>query len=334
MRRAFAAVALFALLVGGTCAADTPTDAPPDIHIFSCKALSGPTLLPSAYQSGLAVRFENNGSQPYTSILWRAKYGDGYIDFLDDGTFSPQIRIDNFLLSAIGKAHVNILGALLAPRGAGIPIDSEVHFSEYASLDNPENCRIIKAVAADGSVWMDSSVPQAHYVLPAPAPSSEASLAPDETEPHGLVDISHCHLLFPATHRQAEADIGFRVVAPGKVVDAVTFRVSYGRGTLDYIAQGNFADDSYQRYKLHVPMPDSLGSYFSLDDPKNCTAVSVHYADGTQWTNPAAPAALAAPTPVPDALDYGLREWIVNWTTGLGLPAPSPSVSPTPSTSS
>lgn len=330
MKNAFAAIALFALVVGGVRAADAPSAPPPDIHIFSCKVLSGQPIVGSAYQAGLAVRFENNASQPYTSILWRAKYGDGYIDFLDDGTFSPQVRIDNFVLSAIGKAHVNVIGFLLAPRGADVPVESEVRFAEYASLNDPENCRIIKAVTADGATWTDPTVPQQHYVLPDPAPSSQATLAPGEKEPHGVIDIAHCHLLFPSGHKTAEADIGYDVNTAGKTADAVTFRVSYGRGTLDVVDEGTLPDGIYVRHKLRTPLPDELDgrSYFSLDDPKNCTAVVVHYSDGTQWTNPAAPAALVAPTPVPDGLDRGLLQWVVNWQNGLQLPAPSPSASP------
>ncbi|HVA28150.1 MAG TPA: hypothetical protein VNF68_08215 [Candidatus Baltobacteraceae bacterium] len=331
MRNAFVFLALVALLASAARAAD-PTPAPPDIHIYSCKVMSGPTLVPQANEVGLAVRFQNDSTQEYKSILWRAKYGSGYVDFLDDGQFSPQIRIDNFLLFDIGKAHANILGVLFMPRGSSVPIDSQVHLAEYASMSDPENCSIVQATTDDDVTWKNPDAPAAHYLFPSPAPSTEATLAPGEDVAKGPIDIAHCHLLFPYVRNTAQLDVGFRSVAPGKTADAVTFRVSYGSGTLDAIDRGAFEDGTYVRHKLKIALPDELGgrSYFSLDDPANCAAVSVHYADGTQWNNPAAPSPLPVPTKVPDALDNGLGPWYVNWKQGLTLPAPSPTPSPTP----
>lgn len=297
--------------------------------------LTGQPILDTAFQVGLGVRFTNNDSVVYKEIVWRAKLGAGYVDFIDDGEFSPQIKIDNFLLANIGKAHVNILGALLAPRGSGIPIESEFRFPEYASLGDPENCQIIKTVTQDTEVaWSAPGVPvEPHYVLPAPAPSTEATLAPGEVDaPKGPIDIAHCHVFFPFRRGTAQVDVGFRSVAPGKTADIVTFRASYGRGTFDVTDNGAFANLDYVRHKLNAPIPDELGgrSYFGFDDPADCIAVSVHYTDGTQWTNPGAPAPMPVPTKVPDELDNGLGNWMVNWKLTQRFPAPTPSPTATP----
>ncbi len=332
MRSVFTVLALFAFLASIARAQGTPPADPsavaPNIHITSCKVLSGPTLIPQANEIGLAVRFKNETQDTFSKILWRAKYGDGYVDFYDAGTFSPNVRIDNFILFDLGKAHVNILGALLAPRGASTPIDSQFHFPEYASLPYPQNCTIVKTETTDGKIWKNASLPQAHYLLPSPFPSAAATLAPGETQPKGPVDVAHCHVLFPWTRDTAQFDIGFRSIAPGKMASSVTFDVLDGAGILQVTDAGEFQDGMYVRHgKLKAPIPEGLQgiSYFSFDDPSKCVPVRVSYTDGTTWNNPSAPSPAPAPTKMTNVLDRGLSLWAVRWQNGLALPAPSPS---------
>lgn len=338
MRLLFAALSFFVVLLGvdaAPVATPTPAPAAPNIHINSCQVVTGQPIIGSAYQVGLGVRFTNNDSVVYKEIVWRAKFGKGYVDFKDDGEFSPQVKIDNFPYVDIGKAHVNILGALLAPRGADIPVESQVRFPEYVSLNDPENCQIIKTVTQDDdATWVAPGVsPEPHYVLPAPAPSAEATLAPGEEDtPKGTVDVAHCHVLFPYRRNTAQVDVGYRSISPGKKADKITFRVNYGDGNFDAVDSGEFADGDYVRHHLKVDLPDTLAgrSYFAFDDPSNCVAVDVHYLDGSEWKNPNAPEPMPVPTKIPDALDGGLGEWVVRWQRTDRFDAPSPSPSPTP----
>src|SRR5471030_2683897 len=86
--------------------------APPQIHVFSCRAMSG-SFMPQKDDVGLAVRFRNDSDVALRSIMWRAKYGKGTVDFIDDGIFTHDVRIDNRVLAEQGSSHFDWGGLAL-----------------------------------------------------------------------------------------------------------------------------------------------------------------------------------------------------------------------------
>ena len=93
------------------CAQSNAAVVPPSVHVFSCVVVSGP-LLPNRDDVGLLVRFQKRGST-LSSITWRVKYGKSKVDVLDDGEFSPKVRIDNYASAEQGSTHVNLLAAAI-----------------------------------------------------------------------------------------------------------------------------------------------------------------------------------------------------------------------------
>src|SRR5271154_6784338 len=153
--------------------------APPQIHVFSCQVLSG-ALVPQKDEVGLAVRFRNE-SGALRSIVWRAKYGKNDVDFIDDGMFSPDIRIDNYLLSEQGKTRLSLLGLVadtfMLARGApgDVPLTTtSAVLPSYMGFKDPENCSIVRVTTQNGDTWINPALAQQSLALPArtPAPAS------------------------------------------------------------------------------------------------------------------------------------------------------------------
>jgi len=127
-------------------AATPPAPEAPQLHIYSCQVVSGGAILPKSDEIGLAVRFENDSPQVLSSIVWRANYGTHPVDFIDDGTFSPSVRIDNYLLFERGSSRFNWLGAVGDLVGLAVGVDmrqpltiTNLSFPTYAGTENPEN---------------------------------------------------------------------------------------------------------------------------------------------------------------------------------------------------
>jgi hypothetical protein len=314
----------------------------PLIHVYSCQTFSGTVFVPQTNEVGLAVRFTNTSENVYKTVVWRAAYGDGYVDFVDNGTFSPDVPVDNFVLYKAGKDHVsagNVLADLIALRfgnpSAPDPMVSPNQFTTYAGSEDPENCTIVSAADANGNTWTNPNVTPPHARIPAAASyglgAKALKPAPVAT---GGIEVSSCSYRLWG---RATMGVDFRNTGQ-QVVRQIVFRAPYRGGGVDFTDSGAFTPNVKIEHAIHANMPADAHAtvYSSFDDPSACAVVSVTYADGTTWQNPAV-AATPGPfaTPVPNALDYS-RELINVWSRAQvhgSLPAPSspaPSQSPNP----
>ena len=337
MLRAIAGVLALAtgiLTVSPARAAAAPR---PDIHVSSCQVLSGaPILVPRSDDIGVAVRFTYRGAEPLAEIVWRVSYAATKIDVIDDGKFSSDVRIDSFALAEQGSQRANygtvaLNAAMLATghfAGANM-LRSTLTMPLYASLPNPENCAVVRAVYASGAVWVNPDLDQQPALLPQRTPVPAAVRVP-LAKMDGPVEITHCWVDIEGI---SELNVTFRTT-PDAVADRIVFRAAYGSSAIEF-ADTDTADlenDVYLKHRLRGPRADPKvrQSYVSLDDPHDCAVVSVHYTDGTAWQNPALAAAPdPLPTPVPDAmaLTLGIRRWSPRH--GFPTPLPVPSASPT-----
>lgn len=346
MRTLFAALALFSLFFVSVRAADQTTPAqdatptpvlsagPAKIHIVSCQVASGISSVPQANEIGLAVRFINESPDELKEIVWRAKYGNGYFDFRDDGQFTPGIRIDNFVLFDLGKAHFNpgLIGFILSGQYKSAANDppralTQLSFQPYIGFNEPNNCAIIGTTrSSDEATWTDATVPKDHYQLPTPGPSPKATLAPAGlTKPNDPLDISHCALSLYPVSRGAYLEVGYRNRDATRAVKQIVFRASYGLGTVDFTDVGTFSPDTYIWHQLRQDPGFSDRHFVGFDDPGACGVVSVDYVDGTNWVNTTISPAVTPPPQLPDGIDISM---VRRWVNGLAFPAPTPSPSP------
>ena len=326
-----AAIVCGALL--SSLSASRATPAPPSLHVISCQVVSG-AFLPQADEVGLAVRFENDSPSALTSIVWRAKYANGYVDFIDDGTFSPGVRIDNYVLSEQGTSRVNWGGvaatlmaiAFHAPSASSTARITSTTLPPYAGTEQPENCSIVRTNAETGEMWNNSTIPaqllaitaQPHAFRSVAAPIASAPATPSEP-----IHLQQCTL--QVLNGQPHLEVVYRNTVES-VADQVTFRASYGSSGVDFSDQGKFSKGASITHDLRRDLPSGMSPhmYFSLNDPAGCAVVNVHYTDGTKWQNPSV-AALADPLPtaVPDAIDLWNTRGI-HWSGLRGVPTPSP----------
>lgn len=307
----------------------------PGIHVYSCQVLSG-GMLPQQDEIGLAVRFENTSAAPLSSIVWRAKYGSTYVDFIDDGTFSPQTRIDNFLLFEAGKRKFNWLGAVgdaaAIAVGAYPPVstvwNAPVMFGPFAGYTDPENCSIVRATAADGSLWVNPAlVSQQPFVFPSPSPKPSGTPAPTPTPfVSGPMEIGDCEFEIAG---KGFLSVHFTNTAQ-RTATHVVFRVPYRDSSMDFADDGRFSQNVAVSHALKESLPPAFNETWYKPLQANfsdCAVVNVRFDDGTQWQNPATPATAAPlPTPPPDALpaqEFIRPHWQLH-----GFPTPIPSASP------
>lgn len=303
--------ALFAFLVACVFAATAlraqTTDpqsrlfAPP-IHVFFCKVTTGE---PNLGDRMLRLQFRNDSRTTLASIVWRAKYGSGWIDFPDRGKFSPGIVINRQVF-------------LTEPRR---PFDfsTGAFKQKYIGSPSPENCSLIEATGEDGTGW--GVKPEQSASIP-PWPSDSASPMPASIDnplhdPVGIIGCQYTvgvkpveYITYMKLRGQASLYVRFRNLAQ-MAITQVVFRVPYGAGGIDFVEVGTFAPgvlvksdrfDGLPRPKLHrddlpitLPWPVT-----SLDEADNCTTVNVQFADGTTWQNPTiglTPAPLPTVTP-------------------------------------
>jgi hypothetical protein len=310
----------------------------PNIHVYSCQVVSG-TLLPQNDEIGLAVRFMNNSSDTLSSIVWRAKYRSTWVDFIDDGTFSPATRIDNYVLFEAGTTHFNWLGAvtdvlaLAVHAPANQPVmNSPNMFVPYVSYDDPQNCGVVRTISDDGTLWINPDlVAQKPFVFPSPAPSvspsAEPSATPSPVAPPSIpIDVTSCS---PAIGGEGELGVRFTNLMK-QAAKRVVFRIPYKDSAIDFTDEGTFSQNVAIMHGLKRSLPDELRrvAYVPFADPSLCNVVTVQYEDGTTWQNPqlsASPAPL--PAPVPDAIDWpGLLRG--RWSQRHGMPTPIPSSTP------
>jgi hypothetical protein len=311
----------------------------PRVHVFSCQVMSG-VLVPRKDDVGLAVRFRNDGADTLNSIVWRAKYADGTVDFIDDGTFSPDLRIDNFVLAEQGSSRFNWGGLALDALqlvGRGIPtgdlMKTNLILPQYVSMSDPENCSILRATFEGGETWVNPDLVQQTAMLTARTPVPVPSSAPAESSNDALAPIqfSHCTLI---VQNRSWAEVSFRNVST-HVADRVVVRARYGKSGIDFVDQGTFAPGAPIKHYLKKPPSDDLRdqAYYSLDDPRECAVVSAHFVDGSTWQNTSLDASPGpVPTAAPDAMKFGTVR--IRWASRHGFPTPLPGPSESPAAKS
>lgn len=338
MQRA-AAFAVTLTLVLTFSSPSTAVPEAPNIRVLSCQVLSG-AAVPQRDEIGLAVRFENLSPQTFSSIVWRAKYGPAWIDFIDDGTFSPQVRIDNFLLFEAGKRKFNWLGmlqqALFVANGL-VPTqtpawNSPVMFTDYASYTDPDTCSVVRTISSDGTLWVNPAISgDQPFVFPSPSPKPSVSPSPAPLPTafaSGPLQISYCDFELAG---EGYLGVGFLNAAP-HTAKRIVFRLPYKDGGVEFTDQGTFSPGTLIKHSLRTSLPPAFRStiYVPMMKPLDaCRVASVEYDDGSTWQNPAIGASPPPlPTPVPDALpaqELIRAPWQLH-----GFPTPLPGVSPTP----
>lgn len=272
---------------------------PPAIRVYSCKVAS------DSYNALLTVRFRNDSSTTFASILWRAKFGSGYLDFPDHGKFSPGATIVRQI-------------PLFWWRFGSNPIKAT---GSYLGLPFPENCTIIESKAEDGSEWGTPSNPSDSDSVPTIAPDDAtpvpASLDNPLRDPIGIIGCQYsiavsmgAYAPYGKLRGRAGLYVRFRNLAQTPIT-RVVFRVPYASGGIDFDDGGVFApgvliksarssgDNRPKLYRDDLPLTLPF-AVTSLDEAQNCTTVNVQFADGTTWQNPTVgPTEPPLPTPMP-----------------------------------
>lgn len=346
-------ILVFAVALVAVGAPSTPPERP-QIHVFSCQTLSG-AYTPYTNQVGLAVRFRNESSQALRSIVWRAKYGSGSLDFIDDGTFSPGVQIDNYPLFEVGRTQFNWAGALgdTVALLVGVPANSPLETTKIVlptliGTEDPENCTIVRTISESGTLWLNPAIPQQPPALPAevvaaastpspkpslgaPArPTAAPTAAPTPSAEGSALALFVCQLNIGGG---ANLWVGFQNLAD-RVATRVVIRAPYDGSAFDFADAGHFSKGATIDHTLHTAVPGSIATrtYVSDGNPRDCQVVSVTYTDGTSWKNPdAGTTPPPAPTPIPNALE--LRSATFRWGSPHFLPTPLPATSPSAASS-
>lgn len=295
------------------------------LSITSCQVMSG-SIVPQRNEVGLAIRFTNTSADPLTSIVVRAKYGAGWIDFEDDGSFAPHVRIDNFLAYEAGTSKINWVAAAAAVLARAPLIPGRItslHFDDYIGLADPQNCTVMRTVSERGGVYTNSHWPKPHALLPTPGPDPRSTEFPAVPRPVRLpVDFAHCRLILQGVMlTNPSLTVAFRN-NERREAKRIVFRASYGTGAIDFTDAGAFAPGIIVRHQLKTRGDASTETrtFTSFDDPAVCDVVRVEYADGAVWTNAQLPAAAPSSTPVPDAIRIAHQKLM--WSLTPGDPKP------------
>lgn len=313
-RWVFLAVAVSGFAIAPSHAGIDPADEP-GIHVVSCQVVSG-LLVPRANEIGLAVRFRNTGMNDLSTIVWRAKYGTGWIDFTGDGTYSPSTRIDNYLVYESGTAHFNWGAAAIAvaardPFAYKGPV-TPVQFAPYASTSDPSNCQVVRTVTENGAVWNNPALDSDHVHLPSPPPARSRT---------GPVTFTHCRL---NTKGGPHLEVTFYNDEMHKTAKRITIRAQIAGGAVDFSDAGTFSPSIPIEHNLRAAIPAPLPFYVTFDNPDLCRAEAVQYTDGSAWSDPQLAPPLPPPSPVPNAIDL-LRATLVTWAHSHPEPTPLPS---------
>ncbi len=341
MIRRFLGLAAFALLSLPLLNVTTVTTAPA-IHVFSCQVVSSTLYFP-ADQVGLAVRFRNDAPQDLASIVWRAPYELGYVDFTDEGSFAQGLRIDNFVIFEAGKLKANwgnIINDVVNARSKYYPdqpfVTANMNLPIYTGTEDPENCTVVRTIAKDGTLWLNPAVSQSPppFLVPTPHPIRKRGEAVPTPEPtatpssEGPVLLYPCFVGVDSTRSYLTVHFANQSIKP---MTDVVFRAPYGSGTLDFEDSGSFAPGIDINHREHGTQLDALHGreLYAPSTPQQCAVVHVTFSDGTAWQNPAITGAAIAPTPIPDQLVLPAPAWI-RWTSRHTYPTPFPSPTASP----
>jgi len=277
---------------------------PPPIDVSSCLVGTHQNLVhrTGLINAALLVRFQSNARQSYKLIVWRVRYGNGWIDFNDMGTFSPGVKILNavYLLNSA--------------------FPSPLPLTDYQNSGDPTDCQVVYARTADGAVWSrlapnDGQVsipnPLLHQLdLPTPAGRGtsftslglswldgtmpDLPLQPSDAPP---IHISSClvgsrkNLVLPSGGLiNAALLVDFTSNAP-QAYTRIVWRARYGHGWIDFNDVGTFSPGTDILNALWIRNAGSVldpmfpfVNYQNDGDVDDCIVVFAETADGTIWS--------------------------------------------------
>ena len=276
--RTFSIVAAIALLCGAVSAPQAQ-DAPL-VAVHSCiLGLNAKNIM------GVSVTFVNNGPEPLTTIAWRVRIDNGWVDIFDHRRAATGQELTHTVYS-----RVFVWGALYR--------------------DDPTMCSAVETISARDAEWSAPGFSTQHSVSkltkrPDDATPVPASIDNPARDPVGIVACE-----FSVWRRHGVLEVRFRNLA-ATTIDRVVFRGAYMSGGFDFTFGGSFAPGVLISSNGHYVGAPLLGrltrilpvdvpfDYDTLSDaPSNCTTISVHFVDGSEWHNP-----VAGPTepPMPTA---------------------------------
>ena len=143
-----------------------------------------------------------------TRVVWLAKYGSGWVTFVDDGTFSPGVLVKHY--HEIGRER---------------PFQLKSSFQNYYS-ENVEDCRLVGATFAGGTTWKDPAAPAQTQYLPV-VPKDDAVTEPavfsaPDGDPVGIVACT-LDVARNSTGGAGLLSVRFKNISP-KVIDSIVFR--------------------------------------------------------------------------------------------------------------
>lgn len=232
---------------------------------------------------GLEITFKNASADAYTSIVWRARVGRGWLDFDDSGDFAAG-QLERRVIYWRNASFVGV-------------------------YNDSADCSAVAVQTNTGVQWKAPGVSLTPpYLMPTPRPDNATPVPSTIDNAMGdPIGIVSCAVDIEAgrTHGLGRK-AGFGVLRvrfrnlSSHVVDKVVFRAAYLSGGVDFTYGGRFAPGALMSSDQHVlgtripgghlmeDLPvSSPVSYDSFDDdPSNCATVSAHYEDGTVWQNP------------------------------------------------
>lgn len=274
--------------------------APPAIRVSECVVAAHENLgFPSGglINAGLVVKFQVGGPQSYKRIVWRARYGSGWIDFNDAGRFDPKVDILNALY--IQNFSKGFFG------GPRLP------FADYQNAGDPSDCSVVYAESPDGTVWSQLAPDAKPFAIPTTPPARGGQTTPETFIPGGSpIGVLSCQVQYTFLGwRSVSVTVRYKNLDT-KPISQVAFRVPYGSAFFNIVDKSDSAPGVLRSQTLRKRINIPNDGYTSLDEASNCTVVSAVYADGTSWQSPnVLVSEEPLPTPPPD-LDFdaaGLR---------------------------
>ncbi|MGB6985993.1 MAG: hypothetical protein WBD74_08500 [Candidatus Aquilonibacter sp.] len=300
--------------------------AAPQLHVYTCRVISGTPWVPRKEEVAVSVRFVNDSPDTLASIVWRATYNGEPIDFTVDGEFSPNIVIDNNVPVITGSAHINPLATAvsLLTIFKPDPVKFSIQLPMYAGTEDPENCTIVRVVRQDGSLWENPNVPQGPSTFATPPPLTLPDAVPSPAPSGVPIAMNPCSF---DINRNIGLGVKYRNDAT-KTVDSIVFRATYEQSGIDFTDTASVEPDSVVAHYIKEGTPPELQGRFLYDhdDAQRCSVVRVHFADGSSWINPDVPQT-PGPLPTPIASEMPFNPLTMRFAAFHGTPTPLPSSS-------
>jgi len=288
----------------GVLIAAAPTSmatAAPSFTITTCLVESKQNLeiTTGLINAGLIVRFVNNGSASYKRIVWRARYGSGWIYFNDIGRFDRGVSIANYLY--IANKPTKLFGGPRYP------------FAPYQNLADPSDCTAVVTETTDGVTWQDPSFTATPMSIPTTPPSKGPTVPAAYVAGQTPVGVLSCAMGYAFLGMYSSVlQVRYRDLDT-KPLAEVTFRVPYSTSAFDYADESDIEPGRLITHSLHRRLPLPINGYQTLDEAASCIVVNATYADGSIWKNP--DVSQIEPSPPPQRLNQefytaaGMGKW-------------------------